>query len=530
MATVTGTLSSDTLIGTAGKDLLLPYGVGRLDSPDFISGLNGGDIYDLSEPIGQDPVHRYIIDDNGTDGARDSIVAAGDLIHSASLGYLGFATALHEGDDLFIVTPSKPHRFRDPAQPSYEITILDHYAGEAIEQITAGGVTYRLPSGITGGRFADLMAGTALDDTLFGRGGADYITGNDGNDRLSGGRGDDTLFGGAGNDVLRGQAGADRIYAGTGKDRINAGQDGDLVYGEEGNDTLRGGGGNDILYGQDGNDRLFGGSGRDMLSGGIGDDLMKGGSGGDTYRYGYNVDTLGSSPTDGHDTVFDKGETATWSDYDRIELFGFFGPSGGSSAEAFARLSFQKNGTDMVIVSDDGQGSITVQDQFGAPEHFIEELHFNAAYWTPLRFKILDGAHTDVGDDRAYGFGEGGEWNEILFGTDADDQVYGNSGTNFIWLGDGADTLIYKEADPQYLYGNGGGACADIVMDFDPREDSMDFTEIKGLTLADLVLSENASGNATVAWTSGTWEVSDIVVELRDVSASELDAETFIFG
>jgi len=530
MATITGTTATDTLTGTAGRDRLLPFGVGATDGPDIASGLNGRDTYDLSEPVGQDPVHRYVIDDNGTDGARDRIVGAGDLIHTASLGYQGFATALRDGDDLLLVTPSKPHRFRDPAQPSYEITIRDHYAGEAIEQITAGGITYRLPTGATGHRAADLMAGTDQTDTLSGRGGDDYITGNGGADTLNGGRGNDHLFGDAGNDVIRGQAGSDRIYAGTGNDRVLAGADADFVFGDTGNDTLSGQKGNDYLYGEDGDDILNGGGGQDLLSGGRGNDLMRGGAGGDTYRYGYDLDTLGTMTTGGHDTVFDKGEAPSYADYDRIELFGYYGPSSGNSAEAFARLSFDKSGTDMLLLSDGGMGSITVRDQFGAADHFVEELHFNAGYWTPLRFKILDGARTDIGDDRAYRFGEGGEWNEILFGTDGDDIVFGNSGTNFIWLGDGADTLIYKEADPLGISANGGGACVDIVLDFDVLEDRMDFTEIKGLTLADLTIGQDADGDATVYWDSGTWEVSDILIELRGVTPDDLGAEHFVFG
>ncbi|MGD9864882.1 MAG: hypothetical protein AB7S99_16905, partial [Pseudodonghicola sp.] len=160
----------------------------------------------------------------------------------------------------------------------------------------------------------------------------------------------------------------------------------------------------------------------------------------------------------------------------------------------------------------------------------VEELPFNAGYRTPLRFKIDDGARTDIGDDRAYRFGEGGEWNEILFGTDGDDIVFGNSGVNFIWLGAGADTLIYKAADPNSLNGSGGGACTDIVLDFDAARDVMDFTELKGLGLADLTLGSTARGDATIAWDSGTWEISDIYIELRGLRAADLSEANFVFG
>lgn len=530
MATITGSPTSEILVGTAGDDLLLPYGVATGEGPDTVSGGDGVDTYDLREGIGSNPVHRYVIDDNGTDGAIDRIDHAGELFHSASLGYSAYATAERVGDDLVIVTPSKPHRFRDPAQPSYEIRIVDHFAGEQVEWFDAGGVLYYLPSGTTGTANADIMAGTRLSDDLSGLGGADFMTGNNGHDRLDGGDGNDTLFGGRGRDTLLGGADNDRIYAGEVRDSVAAGDGNDWVYGEDGNDRIDGGAGSDYLYGQDGKDRIDGGDGQDLLSGGDGNDRLFGGAGGDTYRYGYDVDALGSNAPAGHDIIRDVGEAPSYDDFDRIELFGYYGPSTGDAAEAFARLSFQRDGNNMVMTSDDGAGSITVRGQFGAARFAIEELHFNAGYWTPLRFKIVDGARTNIGDDRSYNAYEGGEWNEILFGTDAADDVFGNSGTNFIWLGGGADTLIYKEADPSYYYGSGGGACNDIVMDFDLTEDVMDFTEIDGVSLASLTIATNAAGNATIHWNSGTWEVSDIFIELRGITASDLTADHFVFG
>ncbi|MCA0872878.1 hypothetical protein LCL97_18765 [Seohaeicola saemankumensis] len=530
MATITGTITRDVLTGTAGNDTLLPYGVGPNDPPDLVSGGNGRDRYDLREPIGQDPVHRYVIDDNGSDGATDRILNAGALIHTASLGYKGFTQALHDGDDLIIVTPSKPHRFRDPARPSYEITITDHFDGEAVEWLQAGGTHYRLPDGTIGTGHADLMAGTHGDDILSSRGGDDYVTGNRGHDDIDSGSGNDTVLGGAGRDTIRAGSGNDWVYGGAARDTIHGNGGQDFIYAETGNDHAHGGAGNDFIYGQDGNDHLYGGSGQDLLSGGDGNDRLFGGAGGDTYRYGYDVDALGTNAPAGHDVIFDRGETPSYLDYDRIELFGYYGPSDGTSWGAYARLSFARVGDDMVITSDNGAGSITVRDQFGPLNHFIEELHFNAGYWTPLRFRIVDGARTDIGDDRRYSGYEGGEWNEILFGTDGDDAVFGNSGTNFIWLGGGADTLIYKEADPEIWQGSGGGACNDIVMDFDIAEDVMDFSEIDGLTLADLIISDNAAGNATVYWDSGDFEISDISIELRGVTAATLTEDHFVFG
>lgn len=524
MATIIGTTTTDTLIGTSGDDILKPLGVGAGDAPDFISGGDGADVYDLTRTTGT--LNYYVIDDNGLNGPGDSIIGPGALVQSASLGYLAFATAIREGDDLTITTPGRPSRFRKPGQPPYEIKIIDHYAGEAVETLEAGGVLYSLTTGNIGALSNDIMAGTVLADIYRGRGGNDYMTGNGGNDQLFGGTGDDHLLGGDGDDTLSGHAGNDRIHGGLGNDTANGGTGFDYIYLEDGDDRARAGGDNDYVYGQDGDDRLIGGGGQDMLSGGRGDDWMSGGTGGDTYRYGYDVDELGTMDLAGHDIIKDKGDAATWNNFDRIELFGYYGPSDGVSGEAYARLAFEKVGTDMVMTSDDGTGSITVRGQFGKNKHVVEELHFSAGYWEPLRFRIMDGAKTDIGDDRR----PDSEWNEIIFGTDGDNLVFGDSGTNFIWLGGGADTLIYKESDPAFhIYGAGGGAVNDIVQDFDLTMDQMDFREVNGISLGSLSIIDNTAGDATIHWTSGDVEISNIHIELRGVTAAELTADHFIF-
>jgi Ca2+-binding RTX toxin-like protein len=528
MATITGTTSIDSLIGTAADDIFLPLGVGLNGAADFMSGGDGADLYDLTRSASTIS-HRYIIDDNGLNGAGDSIIGPGALVQTASFGYIAFATALRDGDDLIIVTPYKPHRFRKPAIPSYEITIVDHFAGEAVETMVAGGVTYQLATGPLGSGFGDIMAGTNLGDVFNARGGDDYMTGNDGDDRLNAGKGNDMLFGDNGDDVLLAGQGDDRAYGGTGNDTVKGGGGADFLYLGVGNDIGRGGGGNDYIYGQNGNDRLIGGAGNDILSGGRGDDVMVGGTGSDVYRYDYDSINLGSLNEAGHDIINDRGAPAAGGDLDRIELFGYYAPGAGTLAEAFSRLAFEKIGNDMRMITDGGTGSITVRNQFANNNSEIEELAFNAGYWTGLRFKILDGATTNIGDDRRYGDGTGGERNELLFGTDGDDQVFGNSGTNFIWLGAGADTLIYKESDPQILNGIGGGAVNDIVMDFDVTMDQMDFTEIKGLSMADLTIANNAAGNAVVSWDSNDIEISDIFIELRGVSAAQITVDHFVF-
>ena len=53
---------------------------------------------------------------------------------------------------------------------------------------------------------------------------------------------------------------------------------------------------------------------------------------------------------------------------------------------------------------------------------------------------------------------------------------------------------------------------------------------LDGLTLADLTISDNEAGNATVYWDSGDFEISDISIELRGVTAATLTEDHFVFG
>jgi hypothetical protein len=67
-------------------------------------------------------------------------------------------------------------------------------------------------------------------------------------------------------------------------------------------------------------------------------------------------------------------------------------------------------------------------------------------------------------------------------------------------------------------------------MDFDIAEDVMDFTEINGLGYGNLVIADNAAGNATVHWASGDFEIASILIELRGIEAAELTTDHFNFG
>lgn len=529
MADFIGTTDSDTLTGTAGDDLLKPLGTTEPQGLEELDGGDGADVYDLSRSADAG-IYNFLINDSGTDGAIDTIVGVGALYQSANLGYQGWATFERVGGDLVIHLPHRPYYFRHPGAPSYDIVISDQWGDGTITTMTAGGTLYNLITGRDGTTEADILTGGDKRSRLNGDAGDDYLYGNGGRDRLDGGDGDDVLFGGNRADVLLGGSGTDRMFGGNGNDKIRGGADGDFIYGENGRDKVWAGAGADFVRGHDGNDTLRGQNGKDNLDGGADDDLLIGGKGGDLYTF--YVDTDGAAS--GHDRIRDAGNKATYLNADIIEINGIYGPSSPVGLDgAFAMLDFARIGNDLLIeIGTNADSTITVENMFheDANRWFVEYLELGAGYWSSIRFWFVDGAVSNIGDDRDHDSGlYTGAVNEVLVGTDADDLIYGDAGHNFIWTGAGADTLIYKENDGGSFGAYGGGISHDIVLDFDPLLDTLDFSEMKLAGLSSLTLGEDEDGDATIYWDSGTWEVADVSIELRNVSLDMLDADNFIF-
>lgn len=527
MTTLTGTSGNDTLVGTDADDLLIALG----GTDSLIGGL-GADEYRLTQ---SGSGSRANIDDRGDDGAIDVITGGRGLYASASLGYQGWATAERVGDDLELVLPAKPSRFHSPGYPELSIGIKDHYAGKAVEYLEAGGTLYRLADGTDGSAEADIVAGTDLGELHRSYGGDDFIDAGAGDDTVISGADDDVIFADEGADLVKGGAGDDTIFGGLGDDDLRGGGGFDWIETGEGNNKVIAGGGDDFVFAGSGNDLLRGGAGWDRLSGGWGDDRHYGGKGGDTYVFGYDREALGTSEQWGHDKVIDQGSAAVYDaghagfSNDVLEIYGLYGPSDGNMPEAIAALEIARQGANMVIETLDGLSSITVLRAFRADSdpYFIEQVEFNGGYWTPVTFRVASGEREDLGDDR----GGLGEWNEFIFASSGDDLIYADVGYNLIWTGDGEDSLIFKEGDPNnFATGYSLSAEVDVVMDFDVTKDRFDFTEIKGLTFQDLTIGSDAEGDATVRWDPGTIDIASISVELRGVDEQDLLPGLFDFA
>lgn len=229
---------------------------------------------------------------------------------------------------------------------------------------------------------------TALPISLYGNDEDNTIIGTENRERLVGGYGDDTLYGGGGDDTLSGWEGSNSIVAGDGDDVITldsgrgtvlAGEGSDSIiyrsgeyqiYGDNGTDTLSfqvsylrtlkvnleeftlevyanffynqyspiyeienvtgallahnyiqgnelnnvliGGDSNDSILGGRGNDILHGGLGNDVVAGGLGNDLMYEGLGDDVYRVD-NINGLVMLNPNAQEGGLDKIEA--WSSY-----------------------------------------------------------------------------------------------------------------------------------------------------------------------------------------------------------------------
>jgi Ca2+-binding RTX toxin-like protein len=236
--TIIGNEQDNVLDGRGGNDILIGGG-----GNDTLLGGSGDDTYSFtgSTPFGNDRIE----DTSGNDTIVINNVP--QTINSIGISVLQIS-ASHVGNDLLITVPLGT------------IDVVNHFAGEQVENIVVDGQSFVLANGTIGGNGSGILTGTEGDDTLNGNGGNDMLFGGDGNDTLIGGTGDDQLYGGNGNDHL---------------------------FGGKGNDLLDGGAGNDVLVG---------GLGKDLLIGGAGNDHLIGGQGADTFVFG---------PGFGHDVITD---------------------------------------------------------------------------------------------------------------------------------------------------------------------------------------------------------------------------------
>ena len=328
------------------------------------------------------------------------------------------------------------------------------------ETVSFGGGTVRNVEGLyrfSGTAFGDMIRAVAIE--RYGDASVD-LYGNAGDDTIVTGIARDHIEGGAGDDIVNAGDGANGVDGGDGNDKLSAGSGNDTLSGGAGADTISGGAGNDqISGGQSGGngDRLSGGDGDDYISmdqayGGKAD-IADGGAGDDRISLGYGDIARGGA---GYDIFSLSAEGAaaglivdTTSASDNVTGFEAYREITGSAFGDRILLS----GLATVISDDDdadrprveaGRGDDLVAGSAAGEEMFGEE----------GRDTVDGGAGSDTlsggdGDDIV----RGGAGNDEIAGDDGADRIDGGMGDDIIDGGAGADRLVGGEGNDVLITG-----------------------------------------------------------------------------
>ncbi len=227
------------------------------------------------------------------------------------------------------------------------------------------------PGGLVNGTMSDGTVLRGIEQvSLYLGAGNDHVELGGGDDYVLGGEGRDTLSGGAGRDWLDGGSGRDRLAGGQGDDLyvVDDAQDEVIEGSGEGYDTVLAGSnfilpeniealslfgegvvgvGNAqanridassvdaFLWGLEGDDTLLGGAGDDVLRGDVGNDSAIGGQGNDVYVVDSAGDVIVELDDEGIDTVWvGSAEYILPANVEIVRMFGgALGVTGGDGAE-----------------------------------------------------------------------------------------------------------------------------------------------------------------------------------------------------
>lgn len=364
------------------------------------------------------------------------------------------------GDDFYVAVSAEDrvHEYEDEGIDTIERAFETNLVLDAnVENlILAEGVTTG-----NGNVLDNTITGNTGNNTLGGWEGDDVLHGLEGDDSLFGGNGADMLYGGAGNDYLDGGAGIDYMEGGTGDDNyiVNHADDVIVEAANAGTDQVQAsasyvlsanlenlfltgsaainGTGNALdnyIAGNSAANVINGGAGNDTLVGGGGNDTLIGGTGDDKYIFDA---TSGSDVIDNSDGGFDGV---------------FF--TNGITRE---RLSFGREGDDLVIFIDDAAApAVRVLDHFLGGNAAIDYVQPDGGFYltTAQINQLVAGGST------------GGEYDQVIEGTSAAEQLVGSSGKDLIkglagndqlfGMG-GNDTLQGGDGDDYLSGGNGSG-------------------------------------------------------------------------
>ncbi|BCH67440.1 hypothetical protein RvVAT039_pl02730 (plasmid) [Agrobacterium vitis] len=370
---IVGTSGDDHIVGTAGNDI-----IDSLGGNDYVNGGEGSDTYLYSVNDGDE----YIDDEAGS-------MTDVDVLKFKDVGYNDVTFSRDTSTSNLLITVSLTQ---------HVITLDEQYysqsEGWGLEKVQfADGVTVDLQHSDTVWTYH----GSSGDDHIVGAiwGKEDIFVGGKGNDYLNGQAGSDNYVysKGDGSDVISEDVGFTIEEGNTDVLRFTDLNQSDLTFARDGeklivavngtqdtitvehqfissvqdfgvekiefadgsswsladiwqNVPITGTSTNDTLQGSKYNETLISGDGDDTLIGGLGDDYLEGGLGSDTYQFNFG---------DGHDTIYDRGSTAS-TEIDRLVF-----SAGISSSDVTVAIG--TNNSDLLLTAANGGGDITLKNQ-----------------------------------------------------------------------------------------------------------------------------------------------------------------------
>jgi len=456
---VVGSEQGDILIGDDGDNLIQGLG-----GNDILRGEGGNDTlvggYGINQMIGGSGNDRFVITPHqvGTVIIHDFNPLEDTLDYSLFTQEVTSATSIDIaaiGSDTIVLVDGSNSVILKNTLPT-DLT-FGNFTTAANTTLASVNTFNNVDAGTAfqGDSFANKLPGTIYADT---------INGGDGSDEIFGLNGDDILNGGAGNDVITGGNGADQIDGGAGDDAVdyrdsNEGVTIDLINGTGVGGTAEGDTLTSIekIEGSVFDDVLIGTNGNDALSGNLGNDVLHTSGGQYAKMYGGQGNDIFVISQISGPTLPDTGLSII-----RDFSTGSGALEGGTPTALTYILDFEANNPNEKI----DLSSFTIDDMIVAN---IKGVEIDGVSYDGSVIHIFNGSEnqsillkdTDFGDLGAddfilptgFNFNDvqwqvrGTSADEILIGSDNDDEILPFGGQDVILGGLGNDTI----------YGNSNG-------------------------------------------------------------------------